>query len=230
MGTGEDGRGGLRERKKRETRVALSWAAIRLTVERGFDNVRVEDIAAAAGVSPRTFNNYFASKAEAIVARHLDRATAIAEELRARPRSEPLWEAITAAVEARFALGATEGDTEGSGQDEQWQAGIRLMLSEPALQREYHQVHLAAEEAMVAAVAERTGTDSGRDLYPRLVAATASAATAAVMGHWLLAGRRLPIGPLLRDALRQVAAGLPEPGPGPAASPPPAGEPEVPEV
>ena len=36
--------GGLRERKKRETRAALSWAAIRLTVERGYDNVRIEDI------------------------------------------------------------------------------------------------------------------------------------------------------------------------------------------
>ena len=57
---------GLRERKKAETRAALSWAAIRLTVERGFENVKVEDIAAAAGVSPRTFNNYFASKGEAI--------------------------------------------------------------------------------------------------------------------------------------------------------------------
>ncbi len=80
---------GLRERKKQETRIALSWAAIRLTVERGFDNVRVEDIAAEAGVSPRTFNNYFSSKGEAIVARHLDRARLIMQELRRRPASEP---------------------------------------------------------------------------------------------------------------------------------------------
>lgn len=65
---------GLRERKKEATRVALSWAAIRLTVERGLDNVRVEDIAEAVGVSPRTFNNYFSSKAEAIAFRHLQRS------------------------------------------------------------------------------------------------------------------------------------------------------------
>ena len=76
---------GLREEKKQATRTALSWAAIRLTVERGFDNVLVEEIAAAAGVSPRTFNNYFSSKAEAIAARHLDRCRKVADDLRHRP-------------------------------------------------------------------------------------------------------------------------------------------------
>ena len=74
MSTGDGARDGLRERKKRQTRIALSWAAIRLTVERGLDNVRVEDIAAEVGVSPRTFNNYFSSKGEAIAARHLERS------------------------------------------------------------------------------------------------------------------------------------------------------------
>jgi len=58
----------LRERKKQATRVALREAALRLALERGPDQVRVDDIAAAAGVSPRTYNNYFASREQAIVA------------------------------------------------------------------------------------------------------------------------------------------------------------------
>nr|BFE79419.1 hypothetical protein GCM10020093_020200 [Planobispora longispora] len=58
----------MREQKKQATREALSAAALRLALERGPDNVRVDDIAEAAGVSPRTYNNYFSSREQAIVA------------------------------------------------------------------------------------------------------------------------------------------------------------------
>ena len=59
--------GGMRERKKLATRQALSAAALRLAREHGPQNVRVDDIAEAAGVSPRTYNNYFSSREQAIV-------------------------------------------------------------------------------------------------------------------------------------------------------------------
>jgi hypothetical protein len=45
---------GLRDRKKLATRDAISAAALRLALQHGPDNVRVNDIAEAAGVSPRT--------------------------------------------------------------------------------------------------------------------------------------------------------------------------------
>ena len=57
----------MRERKKLATRQALSAAALRLALEHGPQNVRVDDIAEAAGVSPRTYNNYFSSREQAIV-------------------------------------------------------------------------------------------------------------------------------------------------------------------
>src|SRR5688572_21330773 len=94
---------GLRERKKLATRQALGYAAMRLAVERGLDNLLVEDIAAAANVSPRTFNNYFSSKYEAICALAVDRARRAGDALRRRPRSEPFWEAVIAAVLAEYA-------------------------------------------------------------------------------------------------------------------------------
>ncbi|MEN3537525.1 TetR family transcriptional regulator [Microbispora sp. ZYX-F-249] len=206
--SGEDERPGLRERKKQETRTALSWAAIRLTVERGLENVRVEDIAAAAGVAPRTFNNYFSSKGEAIAARHLDRTRLVAQELRRRPASEPLWESIKVAVLTQLAL----GENYGTGQpDQQWQTGVRLMISEPSLQGEMLKADAIAEAELAAAIADRTGTDVARDLYPRLVAGAAGAAIRVAMDQWLRADPPVPVGPLIEEALGRLAAGLPEP-------------------
>ncbi|MFF2324681.1 MULTISPECIES: TetR/AcrR family transcriptional regulator [unclassified Streptomyces] len=200
---------GLRERKKVETRTALSWAALRLTVERGLDHVRVDDIAEAAGVSPRTFNNYFSSKAEAVVARHLDRCLRIAEALREHP-AEPLWEAIPFAVLPQFEL-----DTASSAAPvpdaEQWAAGVRVMLAEPALQGEMLRAGALAEAGIAAAVAERTGTDLRQDLYPHLVAAAVMAATNAAMAHHLRTDPPVPVRQLLADALGRIAAGLPAP-------------------
>jgi AcrR family transcriptional regulator len=195
---------GLREHKKQETRNALSWAAVRLAVERGFDNVLVEDIAAEAGVSPRTFNNYFASKAEAISARHLDRARMAADVLAARPADEPLWPALTAAVLANA----------GSGQDApdpQWTAGVRLMTSEPALLGEMLKAVAVAQRSLTEAIARRTGTDPDRDMYPHLVAAAVGAAWQVVTDRWANADPPVPLAPLMREALTLLAAGLPDP-------------------
>ena len=75
---------GLRERKKLATKQALAWAAMRLAVERGLENVRVEDITDAVNVSRRTFTNYFSSKEEAIASLNADRAARAAEALRER--------------------------------------------------------------------------------------------------------------------------------------------------
>ncbi|MFF7990757.1 TetR/AcrR family transcriptional regulator [Kitasatospora xanthocidica] len=194
---------GLRERKKAATREALSRAALRLAVERGLENVRVEDIAAEAGVSPRTYNNYFSSKAEAIVFRHRDRVRRAAGALRERPAAEPLWEALTRALLEPF------GDT-AEQPHPGWTAAVRLLLREPALRAELWRG--GAEEAeLAAAVAARTGTDPNRDLHPKLVAAAAMAAVKAADDQYLTADPPVPFQPLLTEALRLLAAGLPDP-------------------
>ncbi|MFC8845922.1 MULTISPECIES: TetR family transcriptional regulator [unclassified Micromonospora] len=201
---------GLRERKKAETRAALSWAAIRLAVAHGFDNVLVEDIAQTVGVSPRTFNNYFSSKAEAIAARHLDRSRRVADALRGRPPGEPLWPAITAAALTQFEPGPEVAQSPPAAHAE-WTSGLRMMLAEPALQGEMLRAGAVAEAELAAAVAERTGTDPERDLYPHLVAAAVSAAVGAVTRHFLHADPPVAMERLLPDALAQLAAGLPPP-------------------
>ncbi|MBO1415654.1 TetR family transcriptional regulator [Streptomyces sp. FH025] len=199
-----NGQPGLRERKKAATREALSWAALRLAAERGLENVRVEDIAAAAGVSPRTYNNYFSSKAEAIVHRHRGRILQAAEALRARPAEEPLWEALTQALVAPFDDAAKEPDP-------RWTAAIRRLLREPSLQAELVRGGAQTRAELAAAVAERTGTDADRDLYPKLVASATLSALQVANEHYLAADPVVPFQPVLAEALRQLAAGLPDP-------------------
>ena len=180
---------------------------MRLTVERGLADVRIEDIAAEAGVSLRTFRNYFSSKAEAIAAREVDRSLLIAAELRARPAGEPLWTAIRSSIVAQMALG--EGGHGGEQPpDEQWLAGIRLMVTEPSLQGEIARAYAVAGEEFAAAVADRTGTQG---IYPRLVAEVVGAARSVASAEWLRADPPRSMTDLLAEALDQVTAGLPEP-------------------
>jgi len=84
---------GLRERKKRLMRQQLSDTATRMFLERGFDAVRVSEIAEACGVSEKTVFNYFPTKESLI----LDRLEATMASLRtglADPRVSPVEAAL----------------------------------------------------------------------------------------------------------------------------------------
>ncbi|GIH13549.1 TetR/AcrR family transcriptional regulator [Rugosimonospora africana] len=168
---------GLRERKKIATREALSSAALRLALERGPENVRVDDIAAEAGVSARTYNNYFSSREEAIcVALTADRALRIGAALRAQPADKPLAEAIVDAMVSQYCLGEPDQKT------------LCLLFSTPALRNEYFRTTTAMEWPLAQAIAARTGLDATRDLFPRALAGALSGAARVAAEHWLAAG------------------------------------------
>jgi AcrR family transcriptional regulator len=199
---------GLRERKRRETRAALSLAATRLCVQRGWENVRVDDIAAAANVSPRTFRNYFSTKAEAVAAGHLERMLRIADDLRARPGSEPLWTAIANSIAAQFEPPARK--SEALRDANRWVEGIRFILTEPAIRGEVLKASAAAQVELAEVIAERVGARRAKDLYPQVAAVVVTAVVGTVMDRWLRDGPSGPIVPLLREAFELVATGFPE--------------------
>ncbi|HET7013570.1 MAG TPA: TetR family transcriptional regulator [Streptosporangiaceae bacterium] len=191
---------GLRERKKAATRRALGLAAMRLAIERGLDNVLVEDIAAAADVSTRTFNNYFASKYEAICSLAMERGQFIGAQLRARPATESLMDAITNAVIAPYEHGNQVPDKAHI-------EGIRLVIKSPALQGEFLRTQYATQQELAAAIADRIGSDPA-EMFPRVMAGAVTAATHVALEHWLSADPPTALVPLLKEALGQLRCPL----------------------
>lgn len=102
-----------RESRKRRTREALHEAAVRLTLERGYNATTVADIAEAAGVSPRTFFGYFPSKEAALYAPLDDIVERFSEALATRPAEIDTftllrdWTADAAGALAAINAGAT---------------------------------------------------------------------------------------------------------------------------
>lgn len=193
---------GLRERKKLATRRALAMAAWRLAFERGLEQTRVEDIAAEAGVSPRTFNNYFSSKEDAMVYLAVDRAAQICAGLRERPSGESLADALGQLFVAQY-VGGRSTNEEGLAQ-------LQRLISSQALSGAYLKALVATERPLAEAIAERTGTDVARDLYPNVLAAAVSSAVRAAIVYWLNSGVTTGLAPLLRQAIEQVVSGASE--------------------
>jgi AcrR family transcriptional regulator len=200
---------GLRERKKLATKQALAFAAMQLAVERGLENVRVQDITDAVNVSRRTFTNYFASKEEAIASLNTDRTGRAAEALRERPAGEPLADSLAEVFAEQYEAADRI--------DRKRVVPIQLLASSPALQGEYLKTLVAAEEPLAKAIAERTGADPHGDLYPHVLASAVPAAVRAATGVWMATGAADSLPDLIRQAVRQVA--------GPPASGPPAPSP-----
>jgi AcrR family transcriptional regulator len=213
---------GLRERKKLATRQALGAAAMRLAVERGLENVLVEDIAAAADVSARTFNNYFGNKYEAICALALDRSFRIGEALRERPAAESLWDAVRNAVRAVY---STPG---AAAPDPRVTAGIRLVTSSPALRGEYLKVLSIMQYELAGAIAERDGADLATGtFFTRALAGAVTSAVQAATERWLFADPPVALALVIEDALRELAEGMLAVLPAPSASAPSKSEPSV---
>lgn len=194
---------GLRERKKAETRVALASAALRLAVELGPDRVTVDEIAGAAGVSPRTFFNYFATKEDAILGNSSASASRLLEHLVARPPAEAPLDALRAALHASVDHLQSDPD--------EWIARSRLVRNHPALSVRYAARLSALEREVVLEIARRTGLDADRDPYPGVIAGSAMASVRVALTIWQERGPRGSLPALLDEAFDHLAAGLTPP-------------------
>jgi AcrR family transcriptional regulator len=191
---------GLRERKKAATRQALHDAAVRLAMEHGPDRITVEAIADEAGVSRRTFSNYFGSKEEALMHGDLQRVRDLIDSVRARPADEPPWAALTAAA-ADFHRRL--GDL-----DPRWVARSRLVRRHPTLLAAQVQTFAAMELELTAEVAARSAEPDPTGVRDRMTAAAFLVALRVASNLWLDAPPGTSLGDLAQETLATAGRGF----------------------
>lgn len=190
---------GLRERKKARTREAIIDAALDLFARKGFEDTTIDDIAAAADVSPRTFFRYFESKVDLVMARNEAHGDKIGPLIAARPASEGPLEALRQVMQQMLREQLADPSV---------LREFQVMMGTPAL-RNMAREHFYEEEAeLVSAFAARLGTDSA-DLTANVMASAAASALWTVIDRWLIEGSEVDrLSPMIDEAFALLDQGL----------------------
>ena len=158
----------LRDRRKRRTAEAIVAAALELFAERGFERTTIEQIAAAADISRRTFFRYFADKEELFFAEDERLLQVIEDNLDDAPAGEPVLELARRATRALAAHSVADPDRR--------LARERLIAATPALQARRMAKILRWEQAIAARLVARGSTEQEALLVPKLALACFQAA------------------------------------------------------
>ncbi|MGW5312473.1 TetR family transcriptional regulator [Nocardia thailandica] len=154
---------GLRARKKQQTRETISHRATELFLERGFDNVTIAEVAAAAEVSKMTVTNYFPRKEDLA----LDHGDVFAAGLARTVAERAPGESAHAALHRAYRAAAAACDPVAGFSGRPFAA---MIAGSPALRARLRELHDERENALARALAEATGA-APDDLAPRVAAA-----------------------------------------------------------
>ncbi|GAA1596373.1 TetR/AcrR family transcriptional regulator [Kribbella sancticallisti] len=166
---------GRRERKKRETRLALTAAALRLALEKGPDNVTVEEISEAADVSVRTFFNYFSHKEHAILGRDPDDLALALRRVREAPAGQSPFTTM------RMIVAKVLDDLEDVEKHETAiSQRIDLLMRSPNLLAQFVVLSAEDERELAAALGARMGEPPGSPRPKLIVGATTMAVRVAM--------------------------------------------------
>jgi AcrR family transcriptional regulator len=168
---------GLRERKKQKTRDAIQREALRLFQAQGYSATTIEQIAAAAEISPSTFFNYFPTKEDVVLYDAYD--PMLVASLAVGPPGESLSAAFRRALEGLAV--AMERDRE------MILLRARLWLAEPALRARVWEELERARDLLTAVMAARSGREAD-DFELRIIAMTLVAAAFESSLEWIRQG------------------------------------------
>lgn len=153
---------GLRARKQRETAQRITQAGLRLFLDHGYDATTLDAIAAAAGISRRTFFHYFKSKDDILLSLQSGMGEGIAAAVRNAPPDRRPLDAIRRAITDAVAAFPS---------DEMIRID-RLMRSNPSVQARKQASYVEHELTLFAALRERW-PDPDQELSLRLTALAA---------------------------------------------------------
>lgn len=189
----------LIERRRQIVRSEIGRVAIELFAEHGFDAVTVDQIAAAAGTSQRTFFRYFESKDDVL----LDYERRLQARLLAAFDEQP--DSVGAVRALRHAY-ATTAHIEPADRPRIVQLG-RILESAPALRARARGERTTVDTTLVAHVARRLGTPAGSPAARTVVAAMGAVATTEYQ-NWVHGGGRGDLAERMVAALDLVIGGL----------------------
>ena len=190
---------GLRERRKQKTRWAIQEHALRLFAEHGYDATTVEQIAAAAEISPSTFFRYFATKEDVVIVDRYD-PMMIEAIVHAPTELGPVAALRHALRTAMAAIPAEELD--------QVRLRVRLVFAVPALRARSVDNILGTVDALAPSVAGRMGRDPD-DLAVRSLVGACIGALIPIIPVWAAAEHRTDLAGMVDEAL----AALDQPAP-----------------
>jgi AcrR family transcriptional regulator len=167
---------GLRERKKQQTRELIAEVANRLFLERGFDAVKVADVASAANVSEGTVFNYFPTKEDLFYGRLETFEASLVDAVRDRPADESILAAFRRFIDDRTGRLAAEEVADLIA------AAAGIVAASPALQARERDVVDGYTRSLAAVLADQTGAQPG-DVEPAVVAGALMGAHRAVVEH-----------------------------------------------
>ena len=192
---------GLRERKKERTRDELAAAAISLFTAQGYDHTTVEDIAAAADVSPRTFFRYYPTKEDVVLSLLQAGAVDLQGELAGRPAGEPLAQALRAATRSWARLGDQRAHN--------LLQLMRVIAAAPSLRARLDDERRRKLAELAELIARRIGADPGRDPRPALIARLTGQVVVDAMERWSADGGVHELADYLDTGFDLLADGLP---------------------
>ncbi|MGD8193549.1 TetR family transcriptional regulator [Herbiconiux sp. P18] len=193
----------MRERTRRLAQTELTRVAQDLFLENGYEETTIDQIAAAAGMSRRTFFRYFASKDDLVIGKYELFGQRMADTLRGRPADEPLWHSLRRVFD--IALVYFDDSPERARNE----AMEKIVRSSPTLYAGYLEKLSRMQSLVTEAAIDRMPASHPDGLTALRASSIVGAAFACVMAAqsaWLASAGSRPAAELLDLAMHEVEA------------------------